>query len=39
VYVTSSDNKYMTIIDTDTNMVDTHVSLQGLGIRVLVTAK
>ncbi len=38
VYVTSTDNKYMTIIETDTNAVDTHVSLQGLGVRVIVTA-
>jgi len=39
VYVTSSDNKYMTIIETDTDSVDTHISLQGLGVRVIVTAK
>ena len=39
VYVTSTDNKYMTIIETDTDTVDTHISLQGLGIRVMVTAK
>ena len=36
VYVTSSDSRYMTIIRTDTDAVDTHVSLQGLGVRVLV---
>jgi len=29
----------MTIIETDTDTVDTHISLQGLGIRVMVTAK
>ena len=39
VYVTSTDNKYMTVIETDTDTVDTHISLQGLGIRVLVTLK
>jgi len=39
VYVTSSDNKYMTVIETDTDSVDTHISLQGLGIRVYVTQK
>jgi len=39
VYVTSSDNKFMTIIETDTDTVDTHISLQGLGVRVLVTSK
>jgi len=39
VYVTSTDNKYLTVIETDTDTVDTHISLQGLGIRVLVTAK
>ena len=38
VYVTSSDNKYLTVIETDTDTVDTHISLQGLGIRVLVTS-
>ena len=29
----------MTIIETDTDTVDTHISLQGLGVRVLVTSK
>jgi YVTN family beta-propeller protein len=38
VYVTASDNKFMTIITTDTDTVLTHISLQGLGVRVLVTA-
>lgn len=38
VYVTSSDNEYMSIIYTDTNTVATHVNLQGYGLRVLVTA-
>ena len=39
VYVTSSDNKFMTVIETDTDVVDTHVNLQGLGVRVVVTAQ
>jgi hypothetical protein len=39
VYVTSSDNKYMTVIETDNDSVDTHISLQGLGIRVLSNVK
>jgi YVTN family beta-propeller protein len=38
VYVTSSDDKYMSVIYTDTNTVQTHIPLQGLGVRVLVTA-
>jgi DNA-binding beta-propeller fold protein YncE len=38
VYVTSPDNKYMTVIETDTDTVDTHINLQGLGVRVQVTA-
>ncbi len=37
VYVTSSDNQYLTIINTDSNTVGAHVNLQGLGVRVLVT--
>jgi YVTN family beta-propeller protein len=38
VYVTSSDNKFLTVIETDTDTVVTHVNLQGLGVRVVVTA-
>jgi hypothetical protein len=38
VYVTSSDSEYMTIIYTDTNTVQNHITLQGSGVRVLVTA-
>ena len=38
VYITSSDNRYMSVIYTDTNTVLTHIPLQGLGLRVLVTA-
>lgn len=37
VYVTSSDNTYMSVLYTDTNTVQTHVQLQGNGVRVLVT--
>ncbi|HEV2577136.1 MAG TPA: YncE family protein [Acidobacteriaceae bacterium] len=39
VYVTSADNKFMTVIETDTDTVTTHVNLQGLGVRVVVTAQ
>jgi hypothetical protein len=39
VYVTSPDSNYMTIIYTDTDSVKAHVNLQGLGLRVLVTAQ
>jgi hypothetical protein len=38
VYVTSPDNQYMTVIYTDTNTVQAHINLQGLGVRVLVTS-
>lgn len=37
VYITSSDNRYMTVLETDTDVVLTHLNLQGLGVRVLVT--
>ena len=37
VYITASDNRYMSVIYTDTNTVQTHIPLQGLGVRVLVT--
>lgn len=39
VYVTSSDNKFLTIIETDTDTVESHVNLQGLGVRVVVTSQ
>lgn len=39
VYITSGDNKFLTIIRTDLDAVATHVSLQGTGVRVLVTAR
>jgi hypothetical protein len=39
VYVTSPDNQFLTIIETDIDAVDTHISLQGLGVRVLVNSK
>jgi hypothetical protein len=38
VYVTASDNQYLSVIYTDTNSVQTHIPLQGNGLRVLVTA-
>ena len=38
VYITSPDNKFMTVLRTDTDAVTTHITLQGLGLRVLVTA-
>jgi hypothetical protein len=38
VYITSGDNRYLSVIYTDTNTVQTHIPLQGLGLRVLVTA-
>jgi len=38
VYVTAPDSDYMTIIYTDTNTVQNHITLQGTGVRVLVTA-
>lgn len=38
VYVTSPDNKYLTVIETDTNAVLTHINLQGTGVRVVVSA-
>lgn len=37
VYITSADNKFMTVIETDTDTVTTHVNLQGLGVKVVVT--
>jgi hypothetical protein len=39
IYITSSDSRYMTIIYTDTDTVQGHINLQGLGLRVLVTAQ
>lgn len=38
VYITSGDNKFMTVIETDTDTVETHVNLQGLGVKVVVTS-
>ncbi|HEY4354808.1 MAG TPA: YncE family protein [Acidobacteriaceae bacterium] len=32
VYITSSDNKFLTVIRTDTDTIQTHISLQGLGM-------
>lgn len=39
VYITSSDNRYLTVLETDTDTVLTHMNLQGLGVRVLVTSQ
>jgi YVTN family beta-propeller protein len=39
VYVTSSTSKLMTVIRTDTNVVDTTISLQGYGVQVRMTAQ
>lgn len=38
VYVTSGDSNYMTVIQTDRDVVDTHINLQGAGVRVRVSA-
>jgi hypothetical protein len=38
VYVTSGDNKFMTVIETDIDTVETHVNLQGTGVKVIVTS-
>jgi hypothetical protein len=38
VYVTSYDSTDLTVIYTDTNTVQTHITLQGKGLRVLVNA-
>lgn len=37
VYVTAPDSTYLSVIYTDTNTVQAHISLQGYGLRVLVT--
>jgi DNA-binding beta-propeller fold protein YncE len=37
VYITSPDNQYMSIIYTDSNTVQGHISMQGLGVRVITT--
>lgn len=39
VYVTSTTSKFMTVIRTDTNQVDTTISLQGYGVQVRMTAQ
>lgn len=39
VYITSADSRNMTVLQTDTDVVDTHIGLQGTGVRVLVTAR
>jgi hypothetical protein len=39
VYITSPDSTFLSILRTDEDIVQTHVSLQGTGVRVLVTTK
>lgn len=39
VYVTSPDSNFLTVIQTDTNTVSTHINLQGVGLRVLVSGR
>jgi DNA-binding beta-propeller fold protein YncE len=39
VYVTSGDNNFMTVIETDTDTVETHVNLQGTGVKVVLTSQ
>jgi len=39
VYTTSTDSQYLSVEETDTEAIRTHISLQGTGIRVLSTAK
>ena len=38
VYITSGDSRYLSVIYTDSDTVQQHINLQGLGLRVLVTA-
>jgi hypothetical protein len=38
VYVCSPDNQYLSVIYTDTDTVQTHIPLQGLCVRVIVTS-
>lgn len=39
VYFTSPDSNYMTVLETDTDTIDTHINLQGAGVRVRVSAQ
>ena len=39
VYITSADNRYLTVLETDTDTVLTHINLQGLGVRVLISTQ
>jgi hypothetical protein len=39
VYITSPDSKYLTVVRTDNNTIQTHVPLQGYGIRVMVNVR
>jgi len=38
VYITSADSRYLTILFTDTDTVQNHITLQGLGLRVQLTS-
>ncbi|WP_158823933.1 YncE family protein [Granulicella sp. S156] len=39
VYITSPDDRYLTILRTDNNTVQAHINLQGTGVRVLVNER
>ena len=39
VYMTSPDSNYMSVLETDTDTVDTHINLQGAGVRVRVSSQ
>lgn len=39
VYFTSPDSNYMSVLETDTDTIDTHINLQGAGVRVRVSAQ
>ena len=39
VYITSSDDNYLTILRTDNNNVQAHIDLQGAGVRVQVNTR
>ena len=39
VYLTSPDSNFLTVIETDTDTVSTHINLQGAGVRVVVNTR
>ncbi len=39
VYLTAPDSNFLTVLETDTDTVSTHINLQGVGIRVQVNAR